>query len=93
MAKTRLITRVGDRQLLRGEKIYVRDPARFVRNEDPPGKGHILGEVNEMMMNPEKFEKKRGLNEYEEPPIERKPSPAPLISPPPIISKLGKAVF
>ncbi|TNV83851.1 hypothetical protein FGO68_gene11639 [Halteria grandinella] len=82
LAKPRLIAKVGDRQLLKGEKIYVRDPARFVRNEDPPGKGNVAGEVNEMMMNPEKFEKKKGLTED----VEEKPSS-------PIITQIAKAVF
>lgn len=70
MAMPRLITKVGDKQLLKGEKIYVRDPMRFVRNEDPPGKGNIQGEVNEMMMRPEKFEKKKELIDPEPAPIQ-----------------------
>lgn len=57
--------KVGDRQLLRGEKIYVRDPHRFIRNEDPPGKGNVNYEINEMIMRPEHFEnlKKPSLDE------------------------------
>jgi hypothetical protein len=39
---------------------------KFVRNEDPPGKGNIPGEVNEMIMKPEHHEKKKGLEDDEQ---------------------------